>query len=697
VSDLAELGRFVGKYEILKRLSAGGVAALFLARSSGAGGVSQFVALKQFLPEVRSDEAFTRLFLEEARLTAGLVHPNVGRVLELSLDPVRGDPFVAMEFIAGQSLAELMRALGEKGFQLPVPVACRIVHDVCLGLHAAHVLAGPAGEPLGVVHGDVNPGNVMIRYTGRVQVIDFGFARARHSIRMSRPGQAFGTLGYISPEQVMEHPLDARTDVFAVATVLHELLTGQRLHPNEAAAPRAAVIEQAAPPSSLGADLPPALDAIVLEALEKNPEQRYESAGALARALAAHAPLAEEKEVAALMESLFDARRRATQSLLKSFSEEDDEREAATVSMTVPQPRGAAPRVPPPEGDATRIDRPRPQAPALGDGPAPATQQVSGFELLGDEALWAPAPPAAQRNETVPEFVAPPPPSSAKRPPSSETVPDLFAPPPAPAAPRPPPGSSPRAPAVKVPPPAEAIWAPPPPPAAPRAPAGSNPRAPAVKLPDELFAPPPPPAAPRAPAGSNPRAPAVKLPDELFAPPPPAAPPRAQPGSNPRAPAMQPRPQGGDELFAPPPAPAASPRPPPKAAAPPPMDALWAPPPGATAAPAAAPLDALWAPPPGAQPAAPAAAHRAPVQEEPTRPPRTKRPTQPRIPTSELPPPAPLFTDDTPPVGAFTALWDKIRWVVAMVLLIAAIGVVTAWFRTPPSILPRPPPDKVAQ
>jgi serine/threonine-protein kinase len=446
VSDLSERGRIIGKYEVVARLSVGGMAELFLACAAGPGGFKKFFAVKQILPDVRSDATFVRMFLDEARLTAALVHPNVGQVVDLGLDPDQGDLYLAMEFISGQNLARLIKVSERAGKILPLGVSCRIVHDMCLGLHAAHEMTDAAGRPLNVVHRDVTPKNVMVSYAGHVKVIDFGIARARGSLRMTQPGQMRGTLSYISPEQVLDHPLDARTDLFAAATILYELLTGRRMHTDDLSAARSVVVDTPPSPSRWNPEVPPALDALVMKALQKSPEHRPASARAFARELGEVVKLAYEEDIAALMDTYFTERKRATQSLLETLATEtpedtkvssyltglvdsgsgshskESERPPVAASVTLTP----APTTTVGDGsrDVTLVARPlvsvTPAPVAVGGSvsrEATQVQRVPGAESLGDLLLTRPS--AGDATIQIPVATAVPP---AARPASPETA-----------------------------------------------------------------------------------------------------------------------------------------------------------------------------------------------------------------------------------------------------------------------------------
>ena len=310
-------GRKIAKYEILTRLSVGGMAELFLAYLPGPGGFRKFVAVKQILPDIKKDEQFVKMFLDEARITAAFTHSNIGQVFDLGEED--GELYLAMEFIAGQNVEQLVKRATKKQVPIPMGVACRVIADACLGLHYAHHFTDPSGRPMPVVHRDVSPKNVMVTYGGAVKVIDFGIAKARTRLNRTQVGIVKGTSGYMSPEQVRNAALDGRTDLFAAAVMLHELLTGQRLFAsaNDAEMMRRIAEVDVPPPSTLNPDVPPELEDVVMKALSLAREDRYASGRELSRAIEQACPdLAHEEQVAQLREQLFADKIATTRALL---------------------------------------------------------------------------------------------------------------------------------------------------------------------------------------------------------------------------------------------------------------------------------------------------------------------------------------------------------------------------------------------
>src|SRR5262245_17511052 len=257
------------------------MAEIFLARLPGVGieGFEKLVVLKRILPQHALDPELLRMFLDEARLSATLTHPHVTEVYDVGTDGEA--PFFAMEYVHGQNLRQLMHA---HGGPLPLPHAVCIVAAAAAGLHYAHEKSGPGGEPMHIVHRDVSPSNVLVSYDGAVKVSDFGIAKWAYQRTQTQEGALKGKFAYMSPEQCRGRALDARSDVFALGTILYELTTG--------AAPFAAATDfeilsrivsgAPEPPRAPGtAAYPPALAAIVMRALAPDPAARTPTAQAL--------------------------------------------------------------------------------------------------------------------------------------------------------------------------------------------------------------------------------------------------------------------------------------------------------------------------------------------------------------------------------------------------------------------------------
>jgi tRNA A-37 threonylcarbamoyl transferase component Bud32 len=276
-------GRPIGRYEPIRRLAVGGMAEIYLARIPGLGieGFEKLVVLKRILPQHALDPELLRMFLDEARLSATLTHPHITEVYDVGAD---GDaPFFAMEYVHGANLRELMRAharaLGAATAPLELAQAIGIVADAAAGLHYAHERLGPGGEPLGIVHRDVTPSNVLVSYDGAVKVSDFGIAKWAFQRTQTQEGTLKGKFAYMSPEQCRGRAVDRRSDVFALGTILYELTTGAAPFSGDSDLEilnRIATGE--APPPVWPADkgtYPSDLAAIVMRALAPEPDQRF--------------------------------------------------------------------------------------------------------------------------------------------------------------------------------------------------------------------------------------------------------------------------------------------------------------------------------------------------------------------------------------------------------------------------------------
>ncbi|WNG22628.1 protein kinase [Cystobacter fuscus] len=356
-------GERIGRYEVLSQLSVGGMAELFLGYTSGPGGFRKYSAIKRILPDARSDEQFERMFLDEARITAAFSHPNIGQVFELGQD--KGGLFLAMEFIAGQNLDQVIAVGRRLGGTLPLGFALSVVRDVCLALHYAHTFTTPGGKPSPVIHRDVAHKNVMVTYDGVVKLLDFGIAKARGARASTQVGMVKGTTGYMSPEQVRGQPLDGRSDLFSVGVMLHELLTGERLFAAGSEIQEMQMILGASipEPQPRGGQVPAEIRAVALKALARDREQRYATGRDMARALeAAAGPLLFDAEQrAAFMAEHFQKQREGTRQLLQTVDETLD----GTSKVAPVAPRPAPEPVRAPE-DARRpgVEKRSPRSPA---------------------------------------------------------------------------------------------------------------------------------------------------------------------------------------------------------------------------------------------------------------------------------------------------------------------------------------------
>jgi|GEM_PF-6336936 eukaryotic-like serine/threonine-protein kinase len=276
----------LGKFELLARLAKGGMAEIYLARQAGAVSFSRLVVVKRILPHLAEEPAFVRMFLEEARLAAQINHTNVVQIYDVGEE--KGEEyFIAMEYIKGPSVGALSRRARHQGNPLPYGVAAEIVAQACDGLHAAHELKDEEGRGIGLVHRDISPHNLMLARSGTVILVDFGIAKAQGSAVRTSTGRIKGKFPYMSPEQCRGEELDRRSDIFSLGILLHELLTAHRLffRNNELMVLKAVTEEEITPPRHFCPQLPEALDAIVLKALERDPNKRFKTAREMGAAI----------------------------------------------------------------------------------------------------------------------------------------------------------------------------------------------------------------------------------------------------------------------------------------------------------------------------------------------------------------------------------------------------------------------------
>jgi eukaryotic-like serine/threonine-protein kinase len=304
----------LGKYEVIRQIAVGGMAELYLTRTVGMEGFEKLVCVKRILPQYANNPSFVNMFLNEARLAATLHHPNIAQVYDIGQE--QGEYFFAMEYVHGEDLGRLVTTAQENAVPISLDCALTLVSGLCAGLHYAHEKASPEGKPLGVVHRDVSPTNVLVSYDGAVKLVDFGIARAGGEPAQSAVGGLKGKISYMSPEQCRGNKtaLDRRSDVFSAGTILYELTTGRRpfIDETEYGVLQQIVNRDADPPSTVDPGYPPALEAIVMRALARDVNRRFSTALELQNQLEdfAHdnrlrvSPLV----VARLMSMLFPAR-----------------------------------------------------------------------------------------------------------------------------------------------------------------------------------------------------------------------------------------------------------------------------------------------------------------------------------------------------------------------------------------------------
>jgi serine/threonine-protein kinase len=428
--------RNLGRYRLYGELASGGMATVHLGRQVGSGGFSKMVAIKRLHPQFGKIDEFVEMFLAEARLASRIRHPNV--VQPLDVLRVEDEVFLVMEYVEGDSLSRLMKATVARQEKVPLPIAVAILSGVLRGLHAAHEAKNDKGEPLGLVHRDVSPQNVLVAVDGAARVIDFGIAKAADSVEMTREGELKGKLAYIAPEILGGHRGTRRSDLYAAAVVLWEVITAQRLFDADYQSAIVANIlhRPVDPPSDFIADLPPALDRVVMKGLARDPSDRYATCREMAVALEEAVPAASPALVGEWVESVAaislqnrGSRVAKIEALSSTEVADDDGAEEVRsefMSVSTANPPVVGPKAssapPPPMGEKGR-SAPPPPPPPPPPRPAPSRSPTLPSQWLAD---GAPGPSALE----------PPPPPPTPPSPYAPTVPQPAV---APVAPGPPP------------------------------------------------------------------------------------------------------------------------------------------------------------------------------------------------------------------------------------------------------------------
>ena len=343
--------RDFGSYQLLAKLATGGMAEIYLARPQTQNGSKDVLVLKRILPHLAEDEHFVTMFRDEADLASKLVHRNVCNVM--SFGQFAGTWFIAMEYLHGVPLSRMMTKLSKAAKTLDFRVVAGIIIQACEGLHSAHEARGTDGQLLGVVHRDVSPPNIMVTADGTVKVLDFGIAKARGANSRTRTGTVKGKNAYMSPEQILGKPLDRRSDIFALAVVMYEMLAIRRLfHRDSDFLTFKAITEEPIPDiRERRPDLPPGMRAALLQAMARDPNGRFDTAQAFGQAIkqsvATLGGPAPQAELARLLFTDFGDEMASRDEILKAA----DDPNAAPVSIStkpaspppVPPPRAALP------------------------------------------------------------------------------------------------------------------------------------------------------------------------------------------------------------------------------------------------------------------------------------------------------------------------------------------------------------------
>ncbi len=405
----------IGRYAIYGEIASGGMATVHFARLLGPAGFARTVAVKRLHPNVAKDRELALLFMDEARLAARIRHPNV--VSTLDVIEYGSELVLVMDYVHGESLSKIFRAAREAGEPMPARFAASIMIDVLHGLHAAHDAKGEQGQPLGIVHRDVSPQNILVGVDGISRVVDFGVAKAVGRAVNTSGGAIKGKLSYMAPEQIRAEPVSRVSDVYAATIVLWEILTGNRLFlgENEGATIHNCLTLDVPPPSTLVPGLSPAFDVIVAKGLSRIAGARYQTARDMALALEASVDPVRPSEIGAWLERaagdelaeraqiVAEIESSASGSLLSSV--------APSMSSFTPTPPPTS--APPVEGTVSRNFVPPAWTSATSDGPPsrpgvrmPKSAHSKEVTVLEGSGRRTAPPPSVKRRPWA-LFVAP--------------------------------------------------------------------------------------------------------------------------------------------------------------------------------------------------------------------------------------------------------------------------------------------------
>ena len=403
----------VGRYLVWDEIAAGGMAAVHIGRLVGPAGFGRLVAVKRLHPHLQREPDFTAMLLDEARIASRIYHPNVVQVLDVVTE---GGVSLVLEYVHGESLWRLVRETKRRGETIDSALAAAIMIGVLRGLHAAHETCDEAGQPLGIVHRDVSPHNVLVDAQGTPRLLDFGVAKARGRIATTRDGQLKGKLAYMPPEQLSAMTLDRRADVYAASVVYWELLTGERLFDaaDEGGTVGKILAGAVRAPSEVVPHLAPAVEAVVMRGLAHRREDRFATAAEMADAIERVSDVAPPARVAAWVAEHWPAAD-ALRDRIAAIERGEDEAPASSGDAS-------------PEGTESAVYVAAPAAPSGADATStatttdattgtlarrrrgwllPATLVVAASVTFGAVRAWNRAqPPAADGDRTAPSTLA---------------------------------------------------------------------------------------------------------------------------------------------------------------------------------------------------------------------------------------------------------------------------------------------------
>jgi serine/threonine protein kinase len=300
-----------GPYVLVERVAVGGMAEVFRAKRTGVEGFEKTVAVKRILPHLSANKEFVDMFVDEAKMVAGLSHPNIVQIFDLG--KLERSYYIAMEYVHGRDLRTIEKRGQDKGLRMPLDLGLRVVSQVCAALEYAHRKKDERGRPMEIVHRDVSPQNILISFDGDVKLVDFGIARAATKAEATgERGTLRGKLLYMSPEQAWGRPLDRRSDLFSLGIVLYELVTESK--PFVGAGTDRTILELVrqcliASPREVNPRVPESLERVIMKALAREPDERYQDAGQMQRGLERflrERPPVTARDLARYLELLFE-------------------------------------------------------------------------------------------------------------------------------------------------------------------------------------------------------------------------------------------------------------------------------------------------------------------------------------------------------------------------------------------------------
>lgn len=302
-----------GPYQLLEKIATGGMAEVFMAKRTGVEGFEKVVAVKRILPHLSDNKEFVDMFIDEAKMVAGLAHPNIVQIFDLG--KIEKTYYIAMEYVHGRDLRSILRRARERGMRIPLDLTTFIVGKVCLALEYAHRKKDEKGRPMKIVHRDISPQNILISFEGDVKLADFGIAKAASKATSTERGALRGKLLYMSPEQAWGKAMDRRSDLFSLGIVFYEMVTDQKPFVGGTDMSVLEMVRTAriAPPTAVNPKVPPRLEKVMVKALDRDPDARYQDAAEMYRDI--ERVLHERQPPTALglsrfLELLFDPRER---------------------------------------------------------------------------------------------------------------------------------------------------------------------------------------------------------------------------------------------------------------------------------------------------------------------------------------------------------------------------------------------------